>query len=382
MKSINFKRNESVLRYNKENKQKIKKKYNWDRIIYFIILGLILFLLVRWVVLNSIYTEANGQVIFENRNIQNVDDCRILEYKVKEGDEVEKGDTLFIYMSDEDEVSSRNGGGSSSGALTSQISVGDISITKIKSPDWIDREMFNARKQIALNSIQVNENTQLINILRKNLSRMEQEVVLDVLPKSRLEESYMRLETLEADLQQHKQENTFYKKHLRELEALKVVQEAIPKPKNTGISIGNKSNNGSSNGGGSQEDHKQAFICPIDGSISRIFKEEFEVALKSEIIMSVLKPKNVKIKAYIQQEDIDQFDIGDEVTVLFPDDSESKGVIDKFHPTTSRIPEEFQKKYEPTTRSIIVDVLPLTEKASIKWQLYYKLGVTIRKSKL
>lgn len=375
MKSINFKRNESVLRYNDDDGKKVKKKINWDRVVYFLILGAVLFLLLRWIVLNSIYMEANGQVIFENRHIQNVDDCRIIEYKVEEGEEVEKGDTLFIYMNDRDELD-EGGSGESNGS--SSLSVGDITINKIKSPDWIDKEIFSSKKSIALNYGQIGENKKLLSVLRSNIKRMEQEVILDVLPKSKLEDVYMRIESLQADIAQQQQENAFYAKYIAELEALKALQDSKPEDENNGINLNNSSNAG---GDGNNDEKLKAFICPIDGVVSRIYKEEFEVALKSEIIMNVYKPENIKIKAYVNQEDIDNLDIGDEVTILFPDDTKSEGIVDKFHATTSILPDEFQKKYEPTTRSIIVDILPLTEKDGIKWQMYYKLGVVVRKSK-
>lgn len=375
MKSINFKRNESVLRYNDDDGKKVKKKINWDRVVYFLILGAVLFLLVRWIILNSIYMEANGQVIFENRHIQNVDDCRIIEYKVEEGDPVEKGDTLFIYMNDRDELDAANGSESNG---SSSLSVGDITINKIKSPDWIDKEIFSAKKSIALNYGQISENKKLLSVLKKNIKRMEQEVILDVLPKSKLEDVYMRIESLQADIAQQQQENGFYSGYIAELEALKALQDQKPDDENKGINLNNSSHAGA---GGSNDDKLKAFICPIDGVVSRIYKEEFEVALKSEVIMNVHKPENIKIKAYVNQEDIDNLDIGDEVTILFPDDTKGEGLVHKFHSTTSILPDEFQKKYEPTTRSIIVDILPLTEKDGIKWQMYYKLGVIIRKSK-
>jgi multidrug resistance efflux pump len=379
MKSINFKRQESVLRYTDEQKPK-KKKINWDRIVYFLILGLVIFFLIRWVVLNTLYIEADGQVIFESRNIQNVDDSRIIEFKYEEGDEVEEGDTLFTYINDEDEKNANAAGGYGQSENASSLSVGDITINKVKSPDWIDKEIFSTKKQMALNNSQIRENKKLIGSLSANIARLEQEVVLDVIPKSRLDDINMSIDRLEADIIQQQSENSYYYSYLAELERLKALQDAQPKDSdNKGINLSSDSN--SSSGNGEEEDPLRYFISPIEGTITRIFYSNYEVALKSDVIMSIHKPENIKIKAYVSQEDIDEFKIGDEVEIVFPDDSKSTGYIEKFHFTTSRLPEEFQKKYEPTTRSILVDVIPTSPAAAKKWQAYYKIAVIVRKSK-
>lgn len=377
MKSVNFKRQESVIRYADEQGSG-RKKINWDRIIYFLILGTLVFLLIRWVVLNTVYIEANGQVVFESRKIQNVDDSRIIEFKVDEGDEVEIGDTLFTYINDEDDFQRWSGGGGNSASGQSTLSVGDITINKIKSPDWIDREIMTTKKHISLNRTKIQESEKIKSVIASNLDRMEQEVVLDVIPKSKLDDHYLKIADLEAEILQMKSENGFYAQYINELNALKAKQDAMDDEENKGINLSNSSSSGSGDG---EEELLKYFLSPIDGTVTRIFKESFEVALKSEEIMSIHKPENIKIKAYVEQEDIGDLRIGDELDIVFPDGSDSEGFVDKFHFTTSRLPEEFQKKYEPTTRTILVDIVPKDPEAAKKWQAYYKMGVIVRKSK-
>ena len=96
MKSINFKRQESAIRVGNQEATKKGPPINWDRMIYFLILGAILFFLVRWLFLNFWYIEANGEIIIESRKIQNVDDSRIIEFFVEEGDQVAAGQPLLI----------------------------------------------------------------------------------------------------------------------------------------------------------------------------------------------------------------------------------------------------------------------------------------------
>ena len=67
MKSINFQRKDSVLRVLEEDKRK-KRSINWDRIVYFIILGVIAFFIFRYAFVKLVYIEGSGQVLFEKRS--------------------------------------------------------------------------------------------------------------------------------------------------------------------------------------------------------------------------------------------------------------------------------------------------------------------------
>ena len=104
------------------------------------------------------------------------------------------------------------------------------------------------------------------------------------------------------------------------------------------------------------------FTCPIEGSITNIQKQAFEVALKTEVIMSLHQPKNVHIRGYFDQEDLGDIHEGDIVQVEFPDGTFSLGRVDRFEFSTRILPIEFQKKFEPTTRTLAVDILPLKDK--------------------
>ena len=56
------------------------------------------------------YVKADGQVMFRSIDIQNLDDCRIVNFYVEEGDLVCEGDTLFTYLNDDDDANSNAGG--------------------------------------------------------------------------------------------------------------------------------------------------------------------------------------------------------------------------------------------------------------------------------
>ena len=65
--------------------------------------------------------------------------------------------------------------------------------------------------------------------------------------------------------------------------------------------------------------------------------------------------------------------------IEFADGTTSIGYVDRFYSATYILPEEFQKKFEPTTRTLAADILPLTPDDLERWKKYYKLSVTITK---
>ena len=120
----------------------------------------------------------------------------------------------------------------------------------------------------------------------------------------------------------------------------------------------------------------------MSGIATRIFIHGYETALKSEEIMALHEAEPAYIKAYFEQEDLRYFKEGDLFSIKFPDGSESIGVLRRFYIATYVLPEEFQKKYEPTTRSIAADIYPVDSVELKKWKTFYKMGVDISKIKI
>ncbi len=70
---------------------------------------------------------------------------------------------------------------------------------------------------------------------------------------------------------------------------------------------------------------------------------------------------------------------GDIIDIDFPDGTSSVGRIDRFEFSTRILPVEFQKKFEPTTRTLAVDILPLSNGDLELWKKYFKLSVKLSK---
>lgn len=337
-----------------------KVKFNWDRVVYIVFLVLLFGFLGYYAINKIFFIKADGQVLFENVSIRLTDDCRILQYHKEEGDTVRIGDSLFTYALDKDNI-------------WGNISlIGGMSATSYSNEwDWIEKEKYALKKRIAFNLIERSESQTLIKSYQSEIQRLQNEVVLDVLPKNRLEYVQNELMRLKTNIEKLESENKQLTGLITQLNGM----AGKPKVKST------KSGSLSGNGNSDDTNIPKVFYSPIDGSITRIYTHQYEVALKSEQIMAIHKNTPMFVKAFFEQEDLNYFKEGDIMTLKFPDGTVSKGILRRFYFATYPLPDEFQKRYEPTTRTIAADIYPITENDYEHWRAFYKMSVTISKFK-
>lgn len=363
MKSLNFKRKESAIRgLEIQQESKAKKPRNWDRIIYFIILSILMLFLVRYIINNYVYIEADGEILFDSIDIRNTDDCRIIKYFKEEGDEVCIGDSLFSFLPDEPE-------GSFNAYGTYEFAMGQ---TKEYDISWAEKQIFQTKEEIKLNNYLLKEKVKLKQLLESDLTRIRQEVMLDVLPRHRLDDQLAKINAMNYEIEALKGKTKLLNESLAGLQ--KLIRNRDSKTNASGSGDGGGSGFNSGNPG-------RIFYSPLEGTITNILKNEFEVALKDEVILSIHKPENIYIKGFFKQEDLKYLQVGDKVKLEFPDGSKGTGLIKRFYFTTYKLPEEFQKKYEPTTRSLSADIYPASDEELKKWKAFWKMGVKIRKLK-
>lgn len=359
MRSIDFKRKDSVIRVVNED-IKVSKR-NWDRIIYVVFLSLVFFFLGYYAINKILFIQADGQVLFENVSIRLTDDCRIISYQKEEDDIVHIGDSLFSYTLDKDNLWSNP-----------SLTLGIASATSDENNwGWIEKEKYALTKKIALNKIEIIQSTSLIASYKNEMQRLQNEIILDVLPKNRLEFVQHEITLLNTAIEKLSSENTQSYGLISELNRMLKTSQVKSAPKT------------SANAGGNGEDGNgvHVFYSPIEGTVTRIYTRQFEVALKSEEIMSVHKNTPMYVKGFFEQEDISYFKEGDIVNIEFPDGSESKGVIRRFYYATYALPAEFQKRYEPVTRTIAADIYPVLENEYSHWRAFYKMSVNVSKYK-
>ncbi|MCB0686285.1 MAG: hypothetical protein KDC53_07165, partial [Saprospiraceae bacterium] len=212
------------------------------------------------------------------------------------------------------------------------------------------------------------EARRMTEITTQEKKRIEHEVYLDIYPSTKLDQYNHQLVDLEHTITSNEEEIRFQNQYLQYLAAQEKLEIANERRK---LAF--------ENGKISAVPALEAYISPVKGTITQIYKEDYEVALESETVLSIHKPTNLYIKAFYDQKDLRYLKEGDVVDIRFPDGSTSMGVLQRFYFATYQLPDEFQKKYEPVTRSIVADILPINEVELEKWKAFYKLNVSISK---
>jgi len=355
VKTIRFNRNHSVLR-NIEEDGKKKKKYNWDKIVYFIILaGIILFVL-KFSLTKILYVEAEGQMMINNLKIRIPWDVTIGEFYKAEGDTILEGDTLFSYNV------------ASEFRPMPELAAFTQSTSNANKSTWEEREIYSLNKNIHVNTSLIQENESLIKWYQKEIAQMENEVILEISSKN-------KIETYRKDIEKLKLENDTYRRKNA------VYHTLIAKLKSKPKSLETTNTTADFNGIGSGNDAHHFYRSPVDGTITQLFKSNHEVALKTENIMNLHKREDLYIKAFFDQGDFQYVREGDKVDIEFPDGSVTQGVIKRFYFATYQLPAEFQKKYEPLTRSIAADISPLDHEDELRWKTFHQMTVNISKFK-
>ncbi len=348
-----------MLRNMEEEKVSIKTK-NWDKIVYYLVLGLISFFIFRYFINRVFYVHGEGQVLFNSIKVRVPDDVTIHYFKVKEGDTVLYGDTLFAYTAARDEQSR--------GAFAFQIKDDDNG----NSNSWQQREVYQLNKNISLNRLRIGENINLIAWYKSEIQKLQNQVILEVSTKNKLEQYESQLEKLTIENKKFYSEIAVFNNMITELggEADTSVEDDFTE-KSTPYS----------GGGAGYMSMKRLYVSPMSGVITRIYKSSNEVALKTEDIMNVHQEESIYIKSFFLPEDLGSITEGSEVTVIFPDGTTSHGILKRLYSATYRLPPEFQKKYESTTRSIAADIYPTDDSELAEWEKFYKIPVQIRKNR-
>ncbi len=346
MRQFKLKEKKSFIKILKEPPNQ-KKKVNWSRRVYLAIFIVALGLFVKRVYKANMIIFANGQIELPKQTVKFSNDIKVLSLGIVEGSEVCMGDTLFSYLIMRDEINQQR--------LSNKTSV---------STDWILREQLATKKKIELNRLIIEQKKQNQNHLKEAIQSKESLLLGGI---HEVYNQYSALQDkdiqLTADIKFHTQEIDILKKYLNQLYAQNQAYKAINENE---LGIYNE---------------VKHFISPLDGVISDVFYKENEMCYKKEEMITIHQMSNASINTYFDPEEIKYLEVGDVVNIEFPDKSKTKGIISKFFVSTYAVPSEFQKKYEPTERNIVAEIVPLNKKDEYSWNSFYKMEVNIQKSR-
>lgn len=340
MKAFSFKSNKSVIRVLKEPVIK-KKKLNFDRMLYFIIIAICLVLLIRYIFVNTAIVKANGQVLMHKVDVNFTHDIRLLAFHTSEGDTICRDQSLFTYIEDQFDNSS-----------TAILSGFENNQNRAKKLLELEFRIKGLQMQIkALN--------QQLQLLLKEKKRISDLVLLDVYTIDKLSNLMNQIAALKNQIRLEQNNLALL------YEQKKLFGDWFQA---NDLSYGNGSTSMKTN-----------YQAPLDGIIGQISVVENETCYRTESVLTIHDPNRVFVKAYFELKEISNIHVNDEVIVKFPDKTKSKGIVKKYYISTYALPEEFQKTYEPTERSVVIEIEPLNEIERDVWAQYHKLNIVVEK---
>jgi hypothetical protein len=338
MKQFNYAKGKAIIRTLKEPKVK-KKKWNLDRMLFILIILVLCFWLFSFVYKKTVWIEGNGQMMMEKVDVNFTNDIRVKEIFINEGDTVCVGDRLFNYYQDDFDS--------------------DASLV-LKNFDRKEKQYTSLQdliKEIYLKRLQLKSLKERLAFLNTQEKKAIKLILLDVYTKVKLDAIVQQKMLLENQIRLLENELYF----------LRLQKKSLNPNASIGVGGGNFGN---------------SYISPINGVIGQILKNSEESCYKTENVMTVHDVEKVFIKAYFNLKDLAHIKKGSIVMVEFPDKTISEGVINKLYISTYRAPTEFQKKYEPTERNILTEIIPLNKDQVPEWGKFYKLNLKVKIGKL
>jgi len=239
-----------------------------------------------------------------------------------------------------------------------------LSLRSPNSSDWIIKEKLSIKKKIEMNKLIINQKKENSRYLER-LIKTKESLLLGGIHDEYNQYSSLQdqLSKVYLEIEYYVKEIDVYKSHLNKL----FTQNQLYSKLNSGeLGVFNEI---------------KAFIAPIDGVISDVFYEVNEICYKKEEMITIHQLQDASINTYFDPEEIKYIEVGDIVDIKFPDKSKTKGIISKFFVSTYAVPSEFQKKYEPTERNIVAEVVPLSKTDEHSWNSFYKMEVNVQKSR-
>ncbi len=301
---------------------------------------------------STMKVNGEGQVLFKQLKIQLPIDVKIDRMYAKEGGRVNEGDTLFTYTDEHsffDDIDRR----------TSKT----ILSSNNEQINWYYRERVATKERIDLTKLKAQELQESVELHESALERLRQQSILDLAKPEDVTKSENALQELKNQYTRVVSEIAYYQDYLRKL--------YVPNPYRKPDVI-------------EDVDGKTpmlAYVSPVSGVVSQVFKENYEVNLEDEVVMNIHNPDNIFIKAFYPQKMIKHLREGDLVKVKFPDGSRSQGKLARFYHSTYLLPKEFQHQYQAPKRTIAADIVPVDDKDLDKWSAYYKLNVDLTKKR-
>ncbi len=371
MKKFQFNSKASVLKGIEETP--VKKGINWDRIIYFAALAVVLLSFGSFFIGKYLVVKAESEIIIHKFDVNFPEDIIVNEYLVEENDTVKSGDILFYYrMNQYDDDGDGN--------VVIANSNADNGYSN-STYNWLIREKISTERDIKFAQLEINKEKKELAALSAGMDRLKKEVFLDIYPPAKLQEAEDKIENAKMNISAEQGKVYSLRQYLDEVERRLAEELAKKNAKPNAEEIQNIASIGGGGGSLAFDRMNIPYHSPQGGMVSQIYAYPNETTYESQLIMDLIELKDIHIKAYFKQEALNYIDEGDIVDITFPDGSKSKGVIDQIYLKTTNLPDRLYETGSELERRIRAIVIPLKIDEADKWFKFYKINVTVTKSK-
>lgn len=324
------------------------KKVNWDRIVYFVLLVLILGMLSYYLFMNTFYVSGEGLVVTETVKVRAPEDIEIQEQLVSRNGFVEQGEPLFHY----------------------------------RLMDWTgdaSQEIENLQDNIVDEQEEIDEIQDDITLQRQSIQEIEGRI--SYLEEQR--EDFLERIRLNAatSFEVQEVENSLFtaRSNLREAQAelnvlINNLNRHIQSRENLQANVEEFQTG---------ENRVQTFYSPVSGRIYNISVNDNQQAFRTDQIVAI-KPDqaDVYIFSVFEREDAEYVQPGTVMNIEFDNGQESEGVIRSSYDARENLIDHFEQTGSLTTEYIVVEVVPLDSTARSQWLELDRSGLQIFRKKV
>lgn len=119
-------------------------------------------------------------------------------------------------------------------------------------------------------------------------------------------------------------------------------------------------------------------VAPFDATVVAAHLGEHEYAARGEPLVTLIAtPADVIIEMQVDEEDMEHFALGDEITVELPNGITTRGRVSRLLSNAYPAARRQQKDYRPVETLTRIDLRPLTDGDAELWQQFDRTDVTV-----
>ncbi|MFN1835730.1 HlyD family secretion protein [Balneola sp. MJW-20] len=347
MKSGQFNSKKSQIRGTRE--KEAPKSTNWDRVVYLSLLTIAIVALIYFVGKANLFVSGDGRIVTNQLEVRSPSDIRIQKIYVQPGDSVLKSDTLFQFT-----------------FLEWNQTIDSLDNLKKRILQYQD-DLDKVQGDLRLKQKELDQARSELIYYQDRLEMVKREIRLGVASVSDLKSIEDRLVSLRTKVENSNEQASLIRQQRNRLQAL----------------IADPYANEGSEALKKVQTMKMIFSSPVEGVVTAVHKNDTELGLKSERVITILSENtNLKVQAIFDQEDGKHLNIGDKMNVSFDNGQKSSGIITDIYAAESVVdrPSSSSNNALKFSIQLIAELKPENAQELKTWKANNKMGVTVTKT--